>query len=71
MVKDSNSGAAKYGALVGGGSGRSKGQDLVEEHCCSLMSHWGLRGLIYININFHTGKCLSLRQRVLVNVSGQ
>ena len=26
-----------------GGSGYNKRQEPVEEHCCSLMSHWGLR----------------------------
>ena len=34
MAKDSNGRATRYGALVGRGSGRSKGQDPVEEHCC-------------------------------------
>ena len=38
LVKESNGGATRYGALVGRGSARSKGQDRVEEHCyCCLM----------------------------------
>ena len=36
MAKDSNGGARRDGALVGRGSDRSKGQDTVEEHCCTL-----------------------------------
>ena len=50
-AKDSDGGAAKYGVLVEQGSGRSKRQDPVEGHCCSLISHWGLRGLSYDKIS--------------------
>ena len=34
MAKDSTIRATRYGALVGRGSDRSKGQDAGEEHCC-------------------------------------
>ena len=41
MAKDSNVRAKRFGAS-------NKGQDPVEEHCCSShMSHWGRRG--YVN----------------------
>ncbi|KAK2143760.1 hypothetical protein NP493_4425g00000 [Ridgeia piscesae] len=40
-AEDGNDGANRDGALMGRGAARSKGQDLVEEYCCSTMSHWG------------------------------
>ena len=41
MADDSNGAAGSDGVVVGRGAGRSEGQDPVEEHCCSLVSHWG------------------------------
>ena len=41
MSDDSNGGIRIDVAIVGRGSGRSKRQDPVEDHCCCLMSHWG------------------------------
>ena len=42
MAKDSNGGATRDVALVGRDSGRSKGQDSVEEHYCNLTTHFYL-----------------------------
>jgi len=41
IAKDHDGGAARYGALVGRGSGCSKGQDPMAQHYCSLMSQLG------------------------------
>ena len=40
LAEDSNGGATTYGALMGRDSGCTKGQDPVEEYCCSIMPHW-------------------------------
>ena len=44
VATNSDGRAERDGAVVGRGSGLSQEQDLVENHCCGLMSHWGRKG---------------------------